>query len=547
MLPKIRTRSLEFKHPKSLVAAAFFLTLLYLIAPYQAHAQVSLSLSPTSGPVGTDVTITGNGFTSRFVIVYWDDQVLTPRIQPNKDGEINYRFKVPPSPRGEHSVKIEGSDNLNTVATTAIFTVIPHITIFPDVGKSQIPITITGSGFASFEKSIKIFWDNTELPVSINANYLGSWGITFEAPDSERGEHFITVSGSITTAEELGVLKFTIAPTAKAEPTSGAVGTEVKINGVGFRTGEDGITITYDGEIIKCNIVGGADGSWSTTVTIPASTSGYHVIGVYGSSFTPKGTVPDIPFKVIPKIELQLPAGSKGDKVTLKGTGFASDEKVTIRFDDLTLDNVTADNLGCFELDFRVPQSSKGEHTITASGNSGNSTSASCSVEKTPPLAPQPLQPKNKAKLEIFSSPAKLLSTTAALLIHTVVFWKNSPPPASAIPQINLEWAGATEDSEVNYILQISQGWDNDFSSPVLIEENLTETEHRLNLSQSYYTWRVKAVGDIGNESPWSEPQQFQVIAISPRTLALSLVIPISIIGIAIGLWILAQQKQKAS
>ncbi len=548
MLSKVGVPSLEFKHPNYLVAVVFLLTLLsYLIAPPQTQAQASLSLSPTSGTVGTDVTITGNGFTSRFVAIYWDDQVLAPKIKLSEDGKINYRFKVPPSPRGEHSVKIKGNDTLDIGATTAIFTVIPHVTIFPDVGKAHIPITITGSGFTPFEKNIKILWDNTELPISTNANYLGSWGVTFEVPDSEKGEHFIIASGSVTTAEEVGVLKFTISPVAKAEPTSGAVGTEVKISGVGFRTGEDGITITYDGEIIQCNIVGGADGSWNTTVTVPASTSGYHIIGVYGSSFTPKGTVPDIPFRVIPKIELQPAVGSKGDKVILKGTGFASNEKVTFSFDDLVLDNMTADSLGCFELDFRVPQSSKGKHTITASGDSGNSASASFSVEKTPPLAPQPLQPKDKAKLEIFSSPGKLLSTTTALLIRTIVFWKNSSSPTSAIPQFNLEWADATRDSEVTYALQISQGWNNDFSLPVLIEENLTETEYRFNLSQGCYTWRVKAVDDIGNESPWSEPQQFQVVVISPHTLALSLAIPISIAGIAIGLWILVQQPQKTS
>lgn len=515
-----------------------FVLLTHLMLPTHLGAQDTITLSPTSGTVGTDVTISGKSFGCRFVSIYWDDQILDPRVPIKNDGELNYKFKVPPSTRGKHITTIrELGVSSNTDLASMVFVVAPHVKIFPDIGTASIPLTVTGSGFAAFEKDIKIFWNNKILVSTTKANQLGSWGVTFEIPDTTKGEHFITISGSTTTAQEVGTLKFIVAPAAKAEPLSGPVGTEVKIQGMGFRTGEDGITITYDNEIIQCNIVGGPDGSWDTTIAIPSSTAGYHKIGIYGSSFTPKGIVPDIQFKVTPKIELQPDSGSKGDRVTVKGAGFASNEKITINFDSIVLDTVTADSLGCFEFAFHVPQSHKGEYTVTASGGSGNTSKVSFIVDKAAPLPPKLLYPKDKDKVEIFDSTGKLVSSTGAFLAYAMTFWNKSSNHGFVIPGVNLSWASAVEDENVTYTLQISRGWENNFVTPILVEKHLTETNYKCNLPPGYYTWRVRATDDIGNESPWSEQGQFQTVVFSPRVFAVLIAIPLSVAGLATWLW----------
>lgn len=496
-------------------------------------------LFPTSGAVGTDVVISGKGFGCRFVSIYWDDQILDPKVPIKSEGQLYYKFKVPPSVKGKHIVTIrELGAPSNTYLDSAAFTVIPHVQAFPDIGRAHTPITITGRGFSSFEKDIKIFWDGAILLSSVQADKFGSWGVTVEAPDAAKGEHFITVSGTATTAEEIGRLEFTIAPFAKITPLSGPVGTEVEIHGAGFRTGEDGITITYDNEIIKCNIVGGPDGSWDTTIIIPPSTAGYHIIGVYGSSFTPKGIVPDTQFKVTPKIELQPDSGGKGERIILKGTGFASNEDVVINFDLIALDTVTADNLGCFEFIFQVPQSQTGKYTITASGSSGNIAKASFIVARTPPPSPKLLYPTSRERLEIFGSIGKLLSSSRIFLLRAITFWSKSPDQDSVAPGINLSWAGTAADKNITYTLQVSQGWEEDFSKPILVEENLTETNYKCRLPQGYYTWRVKAIDDIGNESHWSKPEQFQVVVFSPLVFAMLIALPLSTAGMAIWIWL---------
>jgi len=497
-------------------------------------------LSPDSGPVGTDILITGKVTDCRFVSIHWDGQILDPKVPVKANGELSYKFKAPPSARGKHTITIrEFSTSSNKELASLIFTVTPLVKIFPDIGTAHTPLTITGTGFAAFEKDIKIFWDNKILLSSTKANQLGSWGVTCEAPDTTKGEHFISISGSITTAEEVGTLKYIVAPVAKVEPLSGPVGTEVTIRGFGFRTGEDGITITYDNEIIKCNIVGGGDGSWDTTITIPPSTAGYHTIGVYGSSFTPKGIVPDTQFKVIPKVELQPDSGSKGDRIVVKGTGFTSRETVSIEFDSTFLDTVTVDDFGCFQFAFQVPESHKGEHTLTASGNSGNVAKASFVVERTAPTPPRLFYPKNQEKLEIFNSIDKLLSRSGAFLLHLLTLGNKSPNEGSLAPGIELSWSGTTENEEVTYTLQVDRGWGEDSVTTVLIEEHLTKTNYKCNLPQGHYTWRIKATDKFGFESPWSEPGQFEAVVFSPLVLVVLIIGPLSLVGLVVWIWFL--------
>ncbi len=518
--------------------AVFLILLTHLILPMSVRAQDTVMLSPDSGPVGTDVLLTGKVADGSFVSIHWDDQTLDLKVPIKADGELNYRFKVPHSVRGKHTITIrQFSTSSNRELASVTFTVTPQVKIFPDIGTAYTPLTITGTGFAAFEKNIKIIWDDKILLSSTNANQFGSWGVTCEAPDKTKGEHFISVSGSITTAQEVGTLKFIVAPVAKVEPLSGPVGTEVKIRGFGFRTGEDGITITYVNEIIECNIVGGADGSWDSTITIPPSTAGYHIIGVYGSSFTPKGIVPDTQFKVTPKVELHPDSGNKGDRITVKGTGFASKETVSVEFDLTLLDTVTTDDLGCFQFVFQVPESHKGEHIITASGSSGNTAKAGFVVEWTAPLPPKLLYPKDQERLEIFDSVGKLLSSSGAFLLHILTLGRKSPNEDRVTPGVELCWSGTTENEDITYTLQIDRGWDGDPIIPILTKEQLTETNFKCNLPQGRYTWQVKATDKFGFESPWSEPGRFQMVVFSPVVLAVLIVGPLLVAGLVIWIW----------
>ncbi|MCX6009088.1 MAG: IPT/TIG domain-containing protein, partial [Chloroflexi bacterium] len=324
----------------------------------------------------------------------------------------------------QHSISyIHHDSNWTGSTASATFTVFPGITIFPRIGQTYTTVTVIGNGFAASEKDIRITWDGNVLPASATADHLGTWSINFDVPETKKGEYSIGAFSSSTDVSEIGEHRFIVAPFAKIEPTSGPAGTEITIDGFGFRTGEDGITITWDGEIILCNLVGGADGSWSTTLNIPPCTKGYHTIGVYGSSFTPKGIVPNINFNVVPHIELQPASGNKGTKVTVNGAGFAKDEAIILSFEGMALDvRAVTDDIGSFSTAFEVPQSRVKDNKVKATGSAGNSAEAIFVTEKIAPLAPTLLSPQQGAKLKIFDSVGDVFFGTAKSLIGIIAF-----------------------------------------------------------------------------------------------------------------------------
>jgi hypothetical protein len=525
------------------LALTIILPMILLVSPTPAYA-ISINVAPTSGTVGTSIQISGNGFSGRLATIHWDDQIVLSKIPISEAGELTCILKVPPASGGEHIIKITDDSNWTASTASTTLTVLPGITTPPSVGQNA-SVTVVGNGFAASEKGIRVTWDGTVLPTSATANNLGTWSINFSVPDTNKGEHFIGVFGN----SEIGEHRIIVAPFAKIEPTSGPVGTEITIDGFGFRTGEDGITITWDDEIILCNLVGGPDGNWSSTLNIPPCTKGHHTIGVYGSSFTPKGIVPNTDFDVVPQIGLQPTSGNKGTKVTVTGSGFASDEAITLNFEDNSLNVETiADNTGSFSAAFEVPQSAVKSNRVQAMGSAGSSAEATFTTEKITPLAPILLSPEQGAKLEIFKSVGDVFLEPAKSLVGIIAF-RDSRQQGFGSTIATFDWSDVNAAGKISYTLQISRS--DDFSSQVLLKENLLDSEYTLSQSdisaKGLYSWRVKAVDDIGNESQWSDVRKFDSILMSNQDLILSIAIPILVIAAILAAGILTWRKHKTT
>jgi hypothetical protein len=76
----------------------------------------SLNISPTTGNVGSSITVRGTGFAGTVVIEYDDATVSTTRADAN--GDFTILFTVPASRHGQHTVS--AGDAINTLETTFI-------------------------------------------------------------------------------------------------------------------------------------------------------------------------------------------------------------------------------------------------------------------------------------------------------------------------------------------------------------------------------------------------------------------------------------------
>jgi len=529
------------------LAIIIVLPFLFLASPVPVRAS-NITIAPTSGTVSTSIHINGNGFSGRLATICWDNQIILSKVPISETGELTFDLQVPPACKGSHTIKITDDSNWTSSTASATFTVLPGITIFPRIGWPYTSITVTGNGFACFEKDIKVTWDKTVLPISAAANQFGIWSINFEAPESAKGEYYISAFSSSTDASEIGEHKFIVGPFAKMQPSSGPVGTEITIEGFGFRTSEDGITITWDNQIILCNLIAGTNGVFDTTLNIPPATQGHHLVGVFGSDFTPKGIIPDMDFNVVPNIQLQPPSGNKGTRVSVNGTGFIKGEAVTLSFEGTSLNiNIVADDKGSFSIGFDAPQSAVKENKVKATGTTGNSAETLFIIDKVTPPAPSLVSPTQGAELEVFDSVGDVFLGTAKQLIRIISF-RNSEQRKLGPSDIKFDWSDIKVQGKTTYTLEIANG--NDFLSPAVLKKELVDSEYTLSrddiLTIGSYTWRVMAVDDIGNEGLWSDADEFEVIPMSNQVLIMSLVIPLVSIGVMVGLATITWRRYKA-
>jgi hypothetical protein len=537
------------KYPRilfALLAIILFIPSIFLVSPSPVHAS-NINITPSSGVVGTNIQIDGTGFSGRLATAYWDDRMILNKIPISETGQLSFDFQAPTDIKGSHVIKITDDSNWVNSTASAAFTIKPGISIFPAVGRPYASITIIGNGFASLEKDINVTWDQTVLPVSATANYLGVWSVNINAPGPDKGEYYISAFSSSTDASEIGEHKFIAGPLAKIQPMSGPVGSQISMEGYGFRTSEDGITITWDNVILACNFIAGTDGVLDITFTVPPATEGHHVVGLFGSDFTPKGTIPNMDFYVAPNIELQPSSGNKGTKVNVDGTGFNTDETVTLSYGETSLDiDATADANGSFSTSFMPPQSSDKENKVTAIGTDGNSAEAIFVIDRVTPPAPTLASPAQGDKLEVFDSVGSVFLGAVKQLIGIISF-RNAEQRVIGLSGTTFDWSDSNTQGKKTYTLEITNG--SDFSSPVIIKKELLESEYTLSkndtLAIGNHSWRVRAVDDMGNEGLWSDAQEFEVVPMSNQVLIISLTISLIFIGAMAGLGTIIWRRYK--
>ena len=424
----------------------------------------------------------------------------------------------------------------------------------------QTPILIRGNGFGSNESNIKILVDGKVIPSpAISTNLKGYWSATYTVHDLENGKHTISASSSSTQNTEVNTATFVLAPWLEVSPSSGPVGTKLLIYGWGFRHNEDGITVTWDGEIIKVNIRAEVDGTlivdgtkreygnftsddeYHDVVYVPKTTQGKHVVGVYGSSFTPRGTLPYYDFNVVPQLTVNPPTGHKGTHVMLEGTGFAANENITLQYDNTDIgDPVVADDTGTFSTLYIIPQSSANTHTISASGSDGNTASTEFSMDIVDIASPTLASPSNGETATLFDSVGDVYISSFKYLFGLGDFLSGKTNTDDSNIISYFKWNLGSAPANTQYVLQISK--DSNFKT-VVLEKTLSNNVYDLTrydgITPGTYYWHVRALDSTNSSSEWSQTYTFEVVSMPVLARILSIVVLVLIIAAIIFLIIL--------
>ena len=353
-----------------LVVVLANLTILLPVLPVSA-ASVPVTLSPVSGPPGSQVIASGTAFTPgnlysvTFTLKFVPTVVATGTVPAG--GSVGAVFLVPILPRGQYSVTITTStDTTKTPAPT--FTITPQIFLSAASGVAGDRINVSGNGFNATQ-SISIYFDNQDVAVTTSDSQGTFSNIAVTIPPTASGSHTMLakdLSGSSPN------VTFSIGSKIILSATEGTVGSTIKVSGNGF-TAYQTIAFLIDNLSLGKTTIADASGKFNNfSLIIPTISGGNHTIKAQDPQnipFNPATTS----FSVIPSITIQPNNGPVGTKVTITGKGFAamSNNPIVITYNGVVVAtspaSLSADGYGNFFATFTIPSGTGNTGTVTAS------------------------------------------------------------------------------------------------------------------------------------------------------------------------------------
>ncbi|MER2999647.1 IPT/TIG domain-containing protein [Pontibacter populi] len=299
-------RFYAYPYSSPLIRTLLISFLLVFCASISAFAQTVTSFTPSSGPVGTEMTIAGSGFAEAHTVSIGSGATYDFTIV--SDSEI--KVKVPTS---SSSGVVRVSSNQASGIGPGSYTVVnaPVITsITPSSGPVGTEVTITGSNFSA-TTSVAIGSGST-------TNFtIGNGGTEIKViVPASASNGSIRVSSSQGSSNNSSNYTLTNAPIiSNFTPSSGPVGTEITITGSNFST----VTAISIGSGAVTNFTKVSDTELKATVPSTASTGNIRVTSNQGSA----GSSSNYTLVNAPVITSFSPSsGPAGTEVVITGNNF---------------------------------------------------------------------------------------------------------------------------------------------------------------------------------------------------------------------------------
>ena len=333
----------------------------FLFLPSQHALAASISISPDEAEVDTILYIDGTGFTPDTTYLIYFAYNTSYEEEANgtvaHDGTISQFFSVPEIPGGDYAIRVATSYE----SATDIFTLEPEIDLSDNSAIVGEDIHIYGTGFKA-NRTVRIKFEGDTVETT-STNSRGSFTDRFRIPEGEHGHHDVSADDNTyrVTADLYIDQSISIAP------DSGSTGTEVTVDGSGFRD-DHSVIITFEGEevdTVPTSVKTDSNGSFTASFNIPVCINRNPEIAAGDGRYRATAG-----FEILAGISLSPASGIAGEIVTVDGRGFRSNRQIVIAFDDEPVDtdplSIRSDQTGCFSADIELPSSVNGVHEIIA-------------------------------------------------------------------------------------------------------------------------------------------------------------------------------------
>ena len=217
--------------------------------------------------------------------------------------------------------------------------------------------SISGRGFAEREV-IEVRFGPEELGCGTRSNSSGVMSVSCQVPALSAGSYRVDVSGYPAGT-------FTIESTFSVTPAKGPPGTTVRLSGTGFEPGGR-VQVTIGGNTLP-PVFADREGAVGSQLQIPNISGGPQVLSAAGAD----GSGGQASFEITPTLTAAPTEGAPGDVLRVTGTAFRANETgITVRFGGTSVaSGVVADGRGFWQTNITIPQTTAGNHVISASGS----------------------------------------------------------------------------------------------------------------------------------------------------------------------------------
>lgn len=252
-------------------------------------SSVTLVRSPTHGPVGTVVTLTGANYIPSHQLTITNVDGTVSHVNSDSSGNIpaGTTVTIPAIAQGSHNITVGDGTNTGTVA----FTVDSSLSLSPATGVVGATSAVTAKGLAA-NSAITISFAGTDVTPggSPTSDANGSYTGTITVPSKPAGAETVTLTDASANAP---TATYTVTPSISLDPTKGPQGAMTLVSGLGFANAGtitvtvDGVAVTTDPSPLTASSAGAFTGA---EITIPALADGAHTVSATDGTNTASAT-----------------------------------------------------------------------------------------------------------------------------------------------------------------------------------------------------------------------------------------------------------------
>lgn len=286
----------KFSNFMGLLVVMVIVCTLVALAAVPARAAAIISLSKSSGIVGTSVTVKASGFGGDAVLITKFDgvaMVTAPStVITSTAGAVTFYVLTPQVSEGLHTISV--TDGVNTA--TAPYTIQPKVVITSPASKGGpmgTNVTVAGTGFSGIGVTADVTIGGVSLASGVLVDSTGSFTATGTVSSMAPGNQVISATdnaGNVAVESDI----FTVIPTMILFPSSGLPGAAVTLTGNGWPASSS-VTVTLEGGS-PVSFSADGNGLINSTYTIPVSAiAGVKIITGTSGAITATTTLTVLP------------------------------------------------------------------------------------------------------------------------------------------------------------------------------------------------------------------------------------------------------------